>query len=297
MTATVKGKRILSVPSWLVQELKLTYTPSGYDPSSSNEKDIRETGSGLIESLDTQILEEGVASTIDYLNNLNIRFHGEKGKRRTVRNVLKYRNPHQNEQEIDWPTFYQNDADGLKVALCEFVDRHQDKVLHRHANAGNINGLGNFIDVFETCNRLLYVYGKRGVIPKPWVVGKITENIVIFTSGKETQNEAYDGFLEVIYYNFDGDHEFVNSELLEMKVFEHLYSSLFIAQMVRKEFHDDVDINPFKLLPTEQNQVDKMLSHSGLTKPSSEAILGLLNNYTYLGKEEGKWENILVSSR
>ena len=46
---------------------------------------------------------------------------------------------------------------------------------------GNINGLGNFIDVFETCNRLLYVYGKRGVIPKPWVVGKIAENIVIFT--------------------------------------------------------------------------------------------------------------------
>ncbi len=294
LTATIKGKRILSVPSWLVQELSLTYTPSGYDPSSASEREIRETGSGLIEALDARIQEEGIASTIDYLNNLNIPFHGEKGKGRVVRNILKYRNPHQNGQEVDWSTFFQNDADGLKEALSDFVDRHQHKVLHKHANAGNINGLGNFIDVFETCNRLLYVYGKREVISKFWVVGKITENIAIFTSGKETRNEAYNGFLKVIYYNFGGDHEFVSGELLEMKVFEHLYSSLFISQMVRKEYHyEDPDVDPFTLLPTEQKQVDEMLEYSGLAKPPSEAIIGLLNYYNYLGNEEEEWGNIL----
>src|SRR5262245_34710570 len=57
-------------------------------------------------------------------------------------------------------------TDDLAEAIRDFVERHEHRRLRKHAGRGNVNGMENFLDIFTTLVRLLYVYYLRSLATK-----------------------------------------------------------------------------------------------------------------------------------
>ena len=81
----------------------------------------------------------------------------------------------------------------------EFVERHVKGRLVKHARRGNVNGMENFLDIFTTIVRLLYVYHVRGVVKG--LVGEVIRCIKVATEGVKEQDLKSDGYLLSLAHN------------------------------------------------------------------------------------------------
>jgi len=277
----------------LIQEARLTHEPSDTSGKPGKEKHIRETGQGLTDYLDHLMNIEGPQAVIDFLKNLNIRYHADSrffGKRAFNPRI---HDPTRPDQKPDW-ILEVIARENLEETIYEFVDRHQKSVLRRHAHKGNINGLNNFLDVFIETNKLLYSYYKKGVLKPLWAMQRINRNISIFTQGDEEVAWVADGFIAKMFELHLGDLDLLRDTFKEAKIPGHLRAGLLFAQIIRWEDDSQKKSTPSSFLGRFLEKIESSLSPLGSSKIGAEDVGAALDEYQILDKAEKKqWLSFL----
>jgi hypothetical protein len=283
LVAELDGKKFESQPVWVIQESRLTY--EGGDGSSPSKNNVEETGEGLPEYIDELGRRDGVAAVVEYLRHLNIRFQagveGASGRRRLR---LKIRDPFHPDVPPDWLIAVGTGLDDLEEAIYEFVDRHERSRLRKHVSLGNINGMENFVDIFTTLVRLLYVYFKRGVVKRGHLVGRVCNFITLATFGKDSDDEPFNGYLNSVLENLDGDVDLLREVCDETNYLAELRAALLIAQQVRFAPHEQPKSGPTASRPSEVlltygKAIANAITECGLTEPPAEQIQRALEAY------------------
>jgi hypothetical protein len=277
------GERKISYPSWLIQESRLKYEPSDELSDRDPNRIIRETGRGLTEFLDYLIKTEGLRAVIEYLTNLNIRFH-ESGHLRG-RGFGIRPSPHDTFRPDELPAWMHEFAKrktGLIAAIKDFIERHEKRVLRKHARKGNINGLKNFLDVFVETNQLLYTWFSRGVLDQSYAVEKICRHLDILTCGYDYENGDWsEGYIETMKESLIGDSGLLTEKLREANVHGHARVALIIAQYIRSGRS-----NPIGFLPSALERMEECLNGVGLGMLNGTEIEAVLDEYTMLAEAE-----------
>ncbi len=283
LVAEVGGEKIESLPVWIIQETRLTYEPG--EGSSSSKSKIEDTGEGLPEFLDELGKRDGVAAVVEYLQHLNIRFQGGAdggfGQRKFR---LKIRDPFHTDIAPEWLIESKTKSADLENAIYEFVDRHERKRLLKHANLGNINGMENFLDIFTTLVRLLYVYYRRDVVKPARLIGHFCTFVELATIGKETENEQFNGYLYSVYDNLGGDVILLQQVCDETNYLAEVRAALLIVQTVRFDPNESPMYGPKAKRPREVLQpyakaVAQGIRECGLDEPTPEMVSRALENY------------------
>jgi hypothetical protein len=283
LIAEVAGERMESLPVWIIQESRLTYEPG--EGSSSPKGKIEDTGEGLAEFLDELGRRDGLAAVVDYLQHLNIRFHGggEGGVgQRKFR--VRVRDPFHDDRPPDWLIEAKTRANDLEEAIYEFVERHERKRLRKHASMGNINGMGNFLDIFNTLVRLLYVYYKRGIVKRGQLIGRICTLLELATIGKLTEEEQFDGYLCKIFDRLGGDEALLQEVCDETNYLAEVRAALLIVQSIRFDAsktaqHGPKANRPREALPTYARAVAEAIRICGLSEPKPKDVQRALEDY------------------
>jgi len=281
-----KGRIERRAPCWVIQEARLTYVPSaGKSSKNDKERDIKETGRGLISYIEDLASREGENAVITFLNNLTIQFRDECSGGISIGTRLRIKDPSLPDTKPNW--FTPRNKANLEKAIFDFVDRHHSNNLKRHANRGNINGLDNFLDVFITTNKLMFLYYQRMILPQCFVVDKICTSINIFTVGYESSEEEWGGYIKNIVKNLEGNKSLIRKTFQEEYVFEHLYIALLMAQIVRSE--QDQKIPPPNLLGMMAGRIEEALKMVGLA-PTLARFREILREYSIIDDEEhSRW--------
>jgi len=282
-------EKVTSPISWLIQEHKLTHEPSEHRNGSSREVEVRETGRGLLEHLDEIGAKEGQLQVIQYLNNLSIRFddnavgrHGSRGWK------IQVRDPFRPDTVPDWISQFNEQLPEIEGAVYEFADRHERKVLRRHARHGNINGLPNFLDVLAAITRLLFVFYRRGVVNKQQVIGRLVRYIDIFTDGFETQDDWSAGYIAAMCEALSGNANLMRKSFDEQNVTGHLRALLLIAQTVRCDTKENGCSRPAQCLRLKAEKLQDSLDQCKLAVPTLSRVEDSLRGYEMLNDEEIK---------
>jgi hypothetical protein len=267
---------------WLIQEAKLTYIPGGGAGGDSQERTVRETGRGTTEYLDVLAQREGYQAVVDFLYHLNIKYqsgmsvpHGGGGY------GLQEHDPTLSDEAPEWT---RSAGKKLEDAIFDFVDRHHDNVLRKHARRGDINGLTNFLDVFVECNKLLYLYYRRGRLTPFNVQDRLLRSIGIFTVGHSVlSDKEYVGYLKRILEEQEGNKRAVTSAIVENRVGEHLSIALYMAQVINCKATGKGQ--PADCLPSHRQKVLTIFKELSL-RPNHESLRGSLAYYPFLSAEE-----------
>lgn len=281
------SEKITSPISWLIQEHKLTHDPSEHQNGSSREVEVRETGRGLVEHLDEIGTKEGQAQVIQYLSNLSIRFDESAGGTRGGRNLrIQIRDPFRPDSVPDWLRQFTEQLPGIEAAVYEFTDRHERKVLRRHARHANINGLPNFLDVLVAMTKLLFVFHRRGILKKNQVIGRLVRYIEIFTDGFETREDASPGYIAGMHEALSGNLNQLRKLFEEQNVTGHLRALLLIAQTVRFDPKENGFNRPGQCLRMKAEKIGDCLSACKLIGPTLKHVEESLLAYEMLTKDE-----------
>ncbi len=275
----------ISPPCWVVQEEALTFeSEEGAEAGTHRrEAEIRETGAGLDEYVNHLGRTQGQEAVIDYLNSLSIQFKGKAQLGFGRVSPPRPRDPTRPDALAEWYASASDRVDELKDAILDFVERHQKRILRRHASGGDVNGLGNFMDVFSTINTLIVRYFRRGVIPWPRVVSVLTANIEYLTWGNEDVWGYMDRMLEE-----QADRSVLERALRQGDVPAHLEATLFAAQMARRQ--EKKGRSSRRLLLSWQQSVSLALKAVGLRSASKAQILAVVGMYLQPGdKGLAKW--------
>ena len=297
LIADTSTDKITSPISWLIQEHKLTHEPSEHQNGSSRELEVRETGRGLVEHLDEIGTKEGQLQVIQYLNNLSIRFDDTAAGRRGGRSLrIQIRDPFRPDTVPDWVAQFNEQLPGIEAAVYDFADRHERKVLRRHARRGNINGLPNFLDVLVAVTKLLFVFYRRGILKnKHQVVFRLTRYVDIFTEGFETHDDWSAGYITNIYDALSGDSSMMRKSFEEQSVTGHLKALLLIAQTVRCDPKESGSSNPAECLPSKAAKLRIFFNRCKLAVPTLDEIRDSLRAYEMLTEQEIKtWLKAVV---
>lgn len=290
LVAESAGSKVESLPVWIIQESRLTYEPG--EGSSSSKSKIEDTGDGLSEYLDELGKRDGMSAVVDYLRHLNIRFHdggaGGPGQRKFR---LKIRDPFHADVAPAWLIEAKTKAEDLEAAIYEFVERHEKRRLRKHVERGNINGIENFLDIFTTLIRLLYVYYKRGVVKKGKLIGPLCTFIQLATSGSENEKDPYDGYLFSIYDSLSGDVDLLQEVCSESNYLAEVRAALLIVQSVRFDPNETSIYGPKALRPREVLQpyakaVAEAIKECNLDEPEPASIRIALTNYRMFSDTE-----------
>lgn len=290
LIAEVGDGREESPPVWVIQEGRLTYEPSGEGSSSAKSK-VEESGEGLTEFLEELGKRDGVAAVIEYLRHLTIRFHdGDGGLHGGRAFRLRIRDPFHADVAPDWLLSAKADADNLKAAVLDFVDRHEKLRLRRHAKRGNINGMENFLDIFTALVRLLYVYHVRGFVHRLMVVGRVINYVKIATHGWETEQDYCEGYLNSVYDNL-GDAEYLQEVSDDLNFLGHVRAAFVIVQRLRfvpneKSEWGPAPKRPSECLPDHRKQLRQLFQELGLKEPSKADIMKALGEYKMFSPKE-----------
>lgn len=283
LLAEVGGEKIESLPVWVIQENRLTYEPG--EGSSSSKRKIEDTGEGLPEYLDELGKRDGVAAVVDYLRHLNIRFQGGgEGGLGQRKFRLKIRDPFHADIAPEWLIESNTITADLEEAIYEFVDRHERKRLHKHASLGNINGMENFLDIFTTLVRLLYVYYKRGVVKRGKLIGHFCTLIELATTGRNSDNEYIDGYLYSVYDSLSGDVDLLQQVCEETNYLAEVRAVLLMVQAVRYDPHETPLYRPKANRPRDvlknyANAVAEAIRECGLCEPQQKEVQQALEGY------------------
>lgn len=290
LLAEVGGEKIESLPVWVIQESRLTYEPG--EGSSSSRSKIEDTGEGLPEYLDELGKRDGVAAVVDYLRHLNIRFQGGGGGGFGQRKFrLKIRDPFHADIAPEWLIESKTKTADLEEAIYEFVDRHERKRLLKHASLGNINGMENFLDIFTTLVRLLYVYYRRGVVKRGKLIGRFCTFVELATIGKDTENEQFDGYLYSVYDSLSGDVDLLQEVCDETNYLAEVRAALLILQSVRFDPNENPTYGPKATRPREVLQshakaVAEGIRECDLNEPAPKDVQRALENYRMFSNAE-----------
>jgi|GEM_PF-1027692 len=228
-----EGHSIESRTVWLVQESRLTRERGSGSGGSDRERIIRDTGRGTTEYLDELAQREGHRAVIQFLAHLNIRYQsGVVSGRGHWGFNIGVRDPTTSDEAPQWTILA---GASLEAAIFDFVDRHHRNVLHKHARRGNINGLANFLDVFVECNKLLFLYQRRGSVRPLFAMEKILRGIGLMTDGYHFLEEDLSGYISRMRFELAGDDDLVVTTLQEAHAPEHLCIALLMAQIIRLE--------------------------------------------------------------
>ena len=287
LIANSGADEVLSPISWLIQEHRLTYEPSGQRGNGGREEEIRETGHGLVEQLDEIGTSEGQLQVIQYLNNLSIRFdENALGSRSGRRFTARHHDPHRPDTLPDWVSQLSNQRSDIEAAVYEFADRHEQKVLQRHARRGNINGLANFLDVLVAVAKLLFMFYRRGILNRHHVVFRITRYIEVFTDGVEGNSGGGSGYIAGMQEALSGNANLLRKTFDEHNVVGHLQALLLIAQTVRCDTKDSASNRPCKCLRMKAEKLREFMDACHLKQPTATQIRNALGAYEMLTEDE-----------
>jgi HKD family nuclease len=283
LVAEVGDRREESPPFWIIQEGKLTHEPSGEGSSSSKSK-VEETGEGLTEFLEELGRRDGVAGVVEYLRHLNIRFNdGGSGLRAGRSFRIRIRDPFRSDEAPEWLLNTKEDKGDLAEAIYDFADRHEKKRLRKHAKRGNINGMENFLDIFTSLVRLLYVYHLRGVVNRDKLIGRFCKYIQIATCGIETSQDYCEGYLYSVYDNL-GDPDYLQEVCNELNFLGQIRAALLIVQRVRYNPDESATrgkppSRPSECLPDHSKKLHQSIGELELDEPPSSDIMKELSDY------------------
>jgi len=286
LVAEIEGRREESLPVWIIQEGRLTYEPG--EGSSSTKSKVEETGEGLPEYIDELGKRDGLAAVVDYLKHLNIRFHDGAGSGPGQRKFrLKIRDPYHPDVAPEWLIEAKSKSDDLEEAIYEFVDRHEKRRLRKHASRGNVNGMENFLDIFTTLVRLLYVYYKRGIVKRGKLIGRYCRFLLLATLGKDTEKEAFDGYLYSAYDSLSGDVDLLQEYCEQTHYLAEVRAALLIVQDIRYEPNEEVRYGPKPTRPRDVLQmyakaVAEAIYECDLYEPEQDAVRRSLDDYRML---------------
>lgn len=284
LVAEAENYRVESPPTWVIQEERLTYEPSG-EGASSPKLRIEETGEGLTEFLEELGKRDGAAAVIEYLRHLNIRFHdgGDRlsGKKKFR---LRIRDPFHPDVAPEWLLHAKTETQNLEEAIYEFVDRHEKHRLRRHAKRGNVNGMENFLDIFTALIRLLYVYYSRGVVHRPMFIDRLCNYLKIATSGIDLDDDYTEGYLSTVYDNLGGDTDYLQEVCNDLNLLGHLRTALLIVQKVRFVPGEQVKWGsspktPNDCLPSIKDKLNGTINKLGLEEPSKMEVMKAMDEY------------------
>ena len=283
---------------WIIQEDQLTYESSG-EGTSSNERKVEETGDGLIELLEEIAKRDGIAAAVERLRHLSIRFYdGSGGVQFSRKFRLKMRDPFHADIAPEWLISARGKTDDLRMAIYDFVERHEKQGLRKHAKNGYINGMDNFLDILTALVRLLYVYHKkRGVVKADKLIEHLLLFIELATIGREafgenTAKESFNGYLTSVFASLDGDVELLRKVCGETNYVAQVRAVLLIAQSVRFEQNPDLlssspqPTRPRNALTYYAGAVKKAFSKSGLIEPQPAEVRKALEDYQMFSEEE-----------
>jgi hypothetical protein len=283
IVAQIGDKREESPPIWVIQEGRLTYEPSGGGSSSSGKK-VEETGEGLAEILEELGKQRGSLAIIEYLRNLDIRFHDGGGGINNGRKFhLKIRDPFQSDNAPSWLLESITIKDNLAEAIYDFVDRHDAKRLRKHTRRGNINGMENFLDIFTTLVRLLYIYYVRNTVSRNKLIHRLCRFIELATGGISLLDDWCEGYLNSISQNLGGS-KYLQEVIDDLNYLGHVYAALVIAQRVRFLPDEKCQWGPSPKRPQEclsnnKNQLVETIKRLNLNMPSKTDVVKALEYY------------------
>jgi hypothetical protein len=235
-----RGQEVVSNSIALVQLYHLLRERPNAHGGGNPLRRIEETGENLVSYVDTL---GSVREAVEFFNNCSIRFYdGESSGKRIRGEFWKPRDPFKPDTPPEWLKMaFKGAGDDLRVAVLEFVERHQADKLYRHVRRGNLNGLPNFLDIFRTLNGLLFTYHSRvmaktgPVIPFGFVTRYVMTNLELLIGPLEPREDAFDGtgFVSAIYGNFAGDKALVRDRLSEERVPQMLCAAVEAMVAVR----------------------------------------------------------------
>lgn len=290
LVAESGGRKVESLPIWVIQENRLTYEPG--EGSSSSKSKVEDTGEGLPEYLDELGARDGKAAIIEYLKRLNIRFQDGGGKGPGQRKFrLKLRDPFQADIAPEWLLDLKGESDDLEQAIYDFADRHEKRRLHKHAGRGNINGMENFLDIFTTLVRLLYVYYKRGVTKRGKLIGRYCKYLQLATLGSDSENDACDGYLYSLYDSLSGDVDLLQQVCDETNYLAEVRALLVIVQCIRFDpnetpMYDTKANRPREVLKKYSQAVTEAIRECGLQEPTRTSVQKALESYQMFTADE-----------
>jgi hypothetical protein len=289
LIADLGTSRKESYPVWIAQEGRLTYEPG--EGSSSSKSRVEDTGEGLPEFLDELGKRDGVGAVIEFLQNLNIRFHdagdGGSGKRKFR---VRLRDPFRSDDAPTWLLETRADEKELEAAIYDFVERHEKQRLQRHARRGNSNGMENFLDIFTTLIRLLYIWYVRGVVEKARLIGFVGRFLDLAMNGDE-EADIPDGYLATVYDNLDRDSAYLQKLCDELNFLGDIRAAFVLLQKVRflpdeKSKWSPPAKRPHECLPQRREELRKAIMILGLQEPTHAQVVQALEDYRMLNEKE-----------
>lgn len=293
LAAKTSDSKLESTPVWVIQEDRLTHEPSD-GSGGGKESKIRDSGEGLPEYLDELHDRAGVAAMVEYLNHLNIRFFDGEGRLGLGRRFrLRRSDPFHPDVSPEWWDKKINGAAELEPAIYDFAERHEQTRLRKHAQRGNINGMDNFLDIFTTIVRLMYVYSIRNVVKKPRLIGQVLRCIQVATSGIDTRQDQSDGYLEQLARNLRGDLDLLRKRCEEVNFVGHVRAALLIAQVARfvpdeKPLYERPATRPVECLRDRMETMEESFCKAGLNKPSNEKVVEAIKQYRMMSDKQLK---------
>ena len=109
----------------------------------------------------------------------------------------------------------------------------------------------NFLDIFTTLVRLLYVYYKRGVVKRGKLIGRFCTFIELATIGKDTEKEQFDGYLYSVYDSLSGDVDLLQEVCDETNYLAEVRAALLIVQSIRFDPNENPQYGPKANRPRE----------------------------------------------
>jgi hypothetical protein len=291
LVVEVKDGREESNPVWVIQEERLTYE-ANWTGNSSVESKIVETGGGLIEYVDELLKSNGIEATIECLRRLIIRFNdGSDNTFGQRRFRLRVHDPYQPDNAPEWLDKYQANTTSLAEAIYEFVDRHEQKRLRRHAKRGNINGAENYLDILISLVRILYIFYERGIVLREQLIGRLTNYLLITMTGIDTSEDYSEGYLSCVSENLHGDSNYLQVVCNELNLLGHLWAVLIIAQRVRfvpnERAKDWISpTRPSDCLPQIREKLRNRLKELKLRKPSQEQVRKAIEDYNMFSSKQ-----------
>ena len=282
LVAETVGKTTEGPLVWVIQEEYLTYEPG--EGGGTAKKRTEETGEGLHELLDEIGRRDGIPGVIEFLRHFNIRFHdgdGHRGLGRPFR--ITVRDPFQPDVAPDWLKDLPGSKGDLRTAIMEFVDRHQDNRLRKHAERGNINGIENFLDIFTALVRILHVYTDRGVVTRPALLGRLCRFIELATAGSNDEDDPFDGYLTTTSVNLGRGRRLLRERCEETNYLAVVYTALLIARQIRA----DAEAQPARgFLPSSSKLIEDSTAECGLQPPPQSKVREALLAYRMFPDDE-----------
>lgn len=264
----------------------------GEGGASSRQRRIRETGEGLEEYLDELATTSGPSTAAEYLRSVMLRYDSGEGRAAGGGGVfrVKVHDPFRGGGVPAWWLKLGSESGDFREALTDFIERHQKQRLLRHAKAGNINGLENFLDILSCLVRLTYRYHCRDerIVPRGKLIGRFCDFAEIATTGIEKKGRQGPGFLETLSTNLRGHPARLGERCREADFSAIVRATLWIAQVARAK-NETTQVVPHAMLRSWVDRVERSLAAAGLGVMNNEDVpRGLVK----LGFSEEERENL-----